>query len=206
MAVRRVLQIENPEDYTILKTKAKRVTAFDANLKKLADDLIDTMHETEGVGIAAPQVGVSVRVIVIEEPDETEELEDGTLALIREGELFVMVNPEIIKASPEQCTVLEGCLSLPGRYGEVPRPSWVTVKYQDLSGKEQRVRRAEACGLVLGRIVQHEIDHLDGVLFTERIVDMSTLVDYRESGSPRRRRRLLRRASKENEPAEQSPQ
>ena len=200
MAIRRVLQIEQPEDYAILKTKATRVTTFDASLQSLVDDLIETMRETDGVGLAAPQVGVLRRIVVIEEPAQVEELEDGTLQEIAPAQLYVMVNPEIIKASEETTTILEGCLSLPGRYGDVPRASWVTIKYFDLKGKEQRVRRASSDGYKVGRIAQHEIDHLDGILFTERIVDMSTLVDYRQENPEKRRRRrgLLRRRPAES--------
>ncbi len=195
MAIRRVLQIEQPEDYAVLKSKATRITSFDASLQALADDLIETMRETDGVGLAAPQVGVLRRIVVIEEPARSEELEDGTLQEIEPAKLYVMVNPEIIKASEETTTMLEGCLSLPGRYGDVPRASWVTIKYFDLKGKEQRIRKASSDGYKVGRIAQHEIDHLDGVLFTERIVDMATLVDYRQENVERRRRRrgLLRR-------------
>ncbi len=194
MALRRVLQVENPDDYTVLKSKSVRVTTFDASLRKLVDDMIETMRAADGVGLAAPQIGVLRRIVVIEQPAQVEEHEDGTLEEIAPAELFVMINPEVIKASDEQFTMLEGCLSLPGRYGEVPRPEWVTIKYYDLDGKEQRLRHADAHGYVVGRIAQHEIDHLDGVLFTERIVDMSTLVDYREQAKERRRRRgLLRR-------------
>ncbi len=195
MAIRRVLQIEQPDDYAVLKSKATRVTSFDASLQTLVDDLIETMRETDGVGLAAPQVGVLRRIVVIEEPARIEELEDGTLQEIEPAQLYVMVNPEIIKSSEETTTMLEGCLSLPGRYGDVPRASWVTIKYFDLKGKEQRVRRASADGYKVGRIAQHEIDHLDGILFTERIVDMATLVDYRQESGPKRRRRrgLLRR-------------
>jgi peptide deformylase len=197
MAIRRVLQIEQPEDYAVLKSKATRVTSFDASLQALVDDLVETMRETDGVGLAAPQVGVLRRIVVVEQPAKLEELEDGTLQEIEPAQLYVMINPEIIKASEETTTMLEGCLSLPGRYGDVPRASWVTIKYFDLKGKEQRVRKASSDGYKVGRIAQHEIDHLDGILFTERIVDMSTLVDYRqENGEKRRRRRgILRRRS-----------
>lgn len=194
MAIRRILQIEHPDDYALLKSKATRVTTFDASLHTLIEDMIETMRDTNGVGLAAPQVGVLRRIVVIEEPAQLEELEDGTTNEIAPAQLYVMINPEIVKASEETHTMLEGCLSLPGRYGEVPRASWVTVKYQDLHGKEQRVRRGAADGYKIGRIAQHEIDHLDGILFTERIVDMTTLVDYRqESPEKRRRRGLLRR-------------
>lgn len=192
MAVRRILQVENPEDLQTLRTKAKRVTMFDDSLRPLVEDMIETMRAVSGVGLAAPQIGVLRRVVVIEVPAEVEELEDGTLKEIAPSELVVMINPEVIKASDEIFVMQEGCLSLPGRYGDVPRPAWVTLKYQDLNGKEQRVRRADATGYRLGRMAQHEIDHLEGILFTDHMADLSTLIDYRESPEKRRRRRLLR--------------
>ena len=116
--------------------------------------------------------------------------------------MFVMVNPEIIEASEERHTMLEGCLSLPGWYGEIPRPAWVTLKYQDVHGKEHRIKRADARGYKVGRMSQHEIDHLDGVLFTERIEDLSTLRDMSQEGRPKRRG-LLRRRPKAAQPVEE---
>jgi peptide deformylase len=186
MAVRRILQVEEPEDYKILKAKSVRFSQFDAGLRQLVDDMIETMRDSGGVGLAAPQVGILRRLIVIEQPAEMEELEDGTLRELNPSQLFVMVNPEIIKTSEETFGVQEGCLSLPGRYGEALRYTWVTVKYQDVDGKEHRLRHSEATPYHVGHIVQHEIDHLDGVLFTERLTDISTLRDLRQEGKPRR--------------------
>ena len=190
MAVRRILQIEDPEDFKILKSKSKRITLFDTALEQLVEAMIETMRAADGVGLAAPQIGVLRRIVVIEEPAQIEEAEDGTLHEVRPAQLYVMINPEIIKHSDTEHVMAEGCLSLPGRVGNVPRPEWVTIKYQDLSGKEQRLRRAPANGYYVGRMAQHEIDHLDGILFTERIVDLATLKDYREPNDeqPRRRR------------------
>ena len=192
MAVRHILQIDNAAEKQILKSKSVRVKQFDKGLRALVDDMIETMRSVDGVGLAAPQIGVLRRVVVIETPPETEELEDGTLREIKPAELFVMVNPEIGEASEERFTMLEGCLSLPGWYGEVPRSTEVTIRYQDLQGKERKLKRVEARGYTVGRIAQHEIDHLDGVLFTERIEDLSTLHDRREE-PPKRRRFLGRR-------------
>ena len=192
MAVRHILQIDNPEEKQILKTKSARVKQFDKGLRALVDDMIETMRSVDGVGLAAPQVGVLRRIVVIETPAETEELEDGTLREIKPSELFVMVNPEIVDTVEERFTMLEGCLSLPGWYGEVPRSAEVTIRYQDLQGKEHKIKRADARGYSVGRIAQHEVDHLDGVLFTERIEDLSTLQD-RRNDKPKRRRFLPRR-------------
>ncbi len=101
--------------------------------------------------------------------------------------------------------MLEGCLSLPGWYGEVPRAAEVTIRYQDLQGKEHKIKRADAHGYTVGRIVQHEVDHLDGVLFTERIEDLSTLQD-RRNDKPKRRRFLPRRRAEKAEEAAVRPE
>ena len=197
MTVRHILRIDNPEEKDILKTKSVRVKQFDKSLRSLADDMIETMRASEGVGLAAPQIGVLRRIVVVEVPAENEELEDGTLKEIKPAELFVLVNPEIVEPSTDRFVMLEGCLSLPGWYGEVPRPAQVTVRYQDLQGKEHKIKHADARGYTIGRIVQHELDHLDGILFTERIEDLATLKDYRNE-RPKRRRLLGRRKTEES--------
>ena len=96
MTVRHILRIDNPEEKDILKTKSVRVKQFDKSLRSLADDMIETMRAAEGVGLAAPQIGVLRRLVVVEVPPEHEELEDGTLLEIKPAQLFVMVNPEIV--------------------------------------------------------------------------------------------------------------
>ncbi len=201
MAVRHILKIDNPEEKAILKSKSVRVKQFDKSLRALVDDMIETMRLVDGVGLAAPQIGVLRRVVVIETPAEYEELEDGTQREIKPSELFVLVNPEISEPVEERFTMLEGCLSLPGWYGEVPRSAEVTLRYQDLNGKEHRIKRAPARGYTVGRIVQHEVDHLDGVLFTERIEDLSTLQDHRADAVRKPKRRGLFRRRQQEEPA-----
>lgn len=195
MAVRHILRIDTPEEKQILKSKSVKVKQFDKKLQALAEDLIETMRSVEGVGLAAPQIGVLRRIVVIETPAEHEELADGTLREIKPAELTVLVNPEISAPSAERFTMLEGCLSLPGWYAEVPRAAEVTLRYQDLQGKEHKIKRADARGYTLGRVAQHEVDHLDGVLFTERIEDWSTFHDRRAESSPApaKRRSFLRR-------------
>jgi peptide deformylase len=195
MAVRHVIRIDNEEEKKILKSKSVRVRQFDKALQTLVQDMIETMREHNGVGLAAPQIGVLRRVVVIEQPAIEEEQADGTLVEIEPSKLFVMINPEILEASEERFTMLEGCLSLPGWYGEIPRPEWVTIKYQDVHGREHRIKKADARGYKVGRMVQHELDHLDGILFTERIEDLSTLHNYNEEkpkrpGLLRRKRKL----------------
>ena len=172
MAIRKIITSENP----ILRQKAKKIHRFDPSLQKLVDDMFETMHAANGVGLAAPQVGITQRIAVIWIPAEVEEREDGTRIELAPEESFVLINPQIVKASAGEDIGQEGCLSLPGWYGDVPRHSWVTVEYQDLDGKYRRIRKADD---LLGRALQHEIDHLDGVLFTERMRDLSTLKDHR---------------------------
>lgn len=177
MAVRRILQIENPSDKKTLKTRCHPIKTISPALKQLAADMFETMHAANGVGLAAPQIGIAQRIAVIWIPPEVEECEDGTHVEVAPEERFVLINPQIVKAGAGEDIGQEGCLSMPGWYGDVPRHNWVTVEYQDLDGKYRRIRKADD---LLGRALQHEIDHLDGVLFTERMRDLSTLKDHRE--------------------------
>jgi peptide deformylase len=178
MAVRRILRIDDPEDQKVLKTRGHPVRLPNPALKQLIADMFETMHSVGGVGLAAPQIGISQRLAVITIPPVVEEREDGTEVELAPAQDYVLINPEIVKASDQEVIGQEGCLSLPGWYGDVPRAPWVTVEYQDLDGKRQRIRRATG---LLARAIQHEVDHLDGILFTERMRDLSTLKDYRQS-------------------------
>jgi peptide deformylase len=180
MAVRRILQIESPDDKKILKTRCYPIKTISPALKQLAADMFETMHAANGVGLAASQIGITQRIAVIWVPAEIEERPDGTTVEVAPEESYVLINPQIVKSSPTEELGQEGCLSLPGWYGEVPRAAWVTVEYQDIDGKQRRIRKAAG---LLGRALQHEIDHLDGVLFTERIRDLSTLKDLRNQST-----------------------
>jgi peptide deformylase len=145
MAVLTVLTVPEP----ILRQKSKRVRTIDGSVRKLAGDMIETMHAASGVGLAAPQVGVPLRVIVIGLPDEED---------------FVLINPEIVRRSGERL-VTEGCLSIPGYFGEIKRAQRVTVKGKDLSGKEVRIKAEE----LLAQALEHEIDHINGVLYIDHL-------------------------------------
>ena len=140
----------------VVRQKAALVETFDKNLQTLVEDMIETMRDAPGVGLAAPQIGVSKQVIVIEFGDE----DDETVP----KQLYVFVNPEIVNQSEETIAGYEGCLSVPGYVGEVERAQVVTVRGQDQFGKKKKIR---AQGW-LARIFQHEIDHLNGVLYTDR--------------------------------------
>jgi peptide deformylase len=154
MAVREVVVVGND----VLREKARRVRDFDEKLHRLLDDMLETMHEYEGVGLAAPQVGIGERVIVIHLPDNEEQY--GPMA----GQLFEVVNPEIIRESRETVEGVEGCLSIPGYAGNVERSIAVTVRAQDRNGKEFKVKAQDW----LARVFQHEIDHLYGILYIDR--------------------------------------
>jgi len=140
----------------VLNTKAKPVTDFGPELQQLIDDMVETMREAPGVGLAGPQVDQLLRVIVVEFGDEEDEEIPATL--------YTLVNPEISKLSKETVMGMEGCLSIPELVGDVERSVSVTVKAQDRDGKVVKIK---ASGW-LARIFQHEVDHLNGVLFTDR--------------------------------------
>ncbi|MEE8333021.1 MAG: peptide deformylase [Alphaproteobacteria bacterium] len=148
-----VLQIIKAPD-PILKRKCAAVERVDDEIRQLMDDMLETMYAAPGVGLAAPQTGVLKRVIVVDVSQP-----DGPRAPL------MMANPEIIEASEEITLREEGCLSFPDHYAEVKRPDWVRVRYLD---HENEIREMEADGL-LSTCVQHEMDHLDGVLFVDRI-------------------------------------
>lgn len=139
-----------------LRLKAKQVTKFDYELQTLVDLMFETMRDAPGVGLAAPQIGQSLRLVVVEYTDDEDEN--------ARPKKYVLVNPEIVKRSEEMVTDIEGCLSLPGLAGTVERHEAVTIKAKNRFGKPLKI---EAEGW-LARIFQHEIDHLDGVLYIDR--------------------------------------
>jgi peptide deformylase len=145
MAIR---QIRTKGDDTLRKI-SKPVKKVDKKIQELVDDMIETMYDANGVGLAAPQVGILKRVVVID---------------IGEGPI-VLINPEIISQSGEQIEV-EGCLSIPGIWGEVKRPAQIVVEALDSEGKPQKI---EGTGM-LARVLSHETDHLDGVLFEDKVI------------------------------------
>ena len=150
MANLEILTSENPR----LRIRASRVARVDDSVRKLMDDMVETMVSASGVGLAATQVGVSQRVIVLKV----------------DNQLLQLANPELIKASGEQVG-FEGCLSVPGYIGEVARAQRVVVKALNRHGKEVRIKGED----LLARALQHEIDHLDGVLFVDKLTSLDTL-------------------------------
>lgn len=156
MAVLPIITPENP----VLRKKARRVTVFDDNLRKLVDDMVETMLDAPGVGLAAPQVAVSQRLLVVRLMDDEESREEyGDEA----GKLYVIANPEIIKHSKSTVEGVEACLSIPGYMGSVDRYESVVITGQDQHGKPIRIKAKDW----LARVFQHEIDHLDGRLYID---------------------------------------
>ena len=166
--IRPILVVGNP----VLRQKAKRVTQVDRAIQRLIDDMIETMKAAPGVGLAAPQVGVPLRLAVIEVEDK----------------VTVIINPEIVKTSGE-AELDEGCLSVPGFWGRLHRAERVSVKALDRHGKEQRIRDAEG---LFAQALQHEIDHLDGHLYIDRMDSLEKL----QRSEPLRKREADARAAR----------
>jgi len=156
-----------PED-PVLRQKAKRVSRIDKSIQRLIADMVETVQQANGVGLAAPQVGASLRVIVLQMPEE---------------EPIAIINPKIVKRAGEQ-EVNEGCLSIPGYFGEMKRSASVTVKGQDRQGKAIRIK---ATGL-MAEVLEHEIDHLNGTLYLHHLESQDKL---HKDEAPDTTRRLI---------------
>jgi len=150
----------------VLRQKCRKVSSVDAKLRDLIDNMIETMHEANGVGLAAPQVGVPLRIVTICLPDE-------------DAEEIVLINPEIIKKSGER-EIEERCLSVPGYVGQVKRAVNVTAKGRNTNWKEVRIK---ADGL-LAQALEHEIDHLNGVLYVDLVESPDKLHKTEPAGTP----------------------
>ena len=164
MPIRKVIYVEDQR----LRQKANTVRAFTPTLKDLAQDMLETMRNYEGVGLAGPQIGVMQRIFVAEissskKEDETPHPQSGVS--------YVLVNPKIIKTAQNLVEGKEGCLSIPNWAGCVERPEWVEVMAQDLEGRPFKLKVDN----LLARIFQHEIDHLNGVLYIDHITDPDKL-------------------------------
>ena len=161
MAIRKIISPSN----AILRKKARRVTSFTLDLQTLIDDMKETMYDAPGSGLAAPQVGQSLRIIIahLNEDPQAEEFPDVPPAPGL-GHLQVMVNPKVTRVSDEMVVGTEACLSIPGYAGDVERHWEIRIKYLDCDGNK---RKLKTYGW-LARVLQHECDHLDGILFIDR--------------------------------------
>ncbi len=146
----------------VLRQPAKRIAKVDDTIRQLIKDMLQTMYSADGIGLAAPQVGVNKQLIVIDcEPDQPEKPP------------VVLINPKITRYSNQTCNSDEGCLSIPGVYLEVNRPEAIEVSFKDELGKP---RKMQASGL-LARAIQHEMDHLNGVMFVDRVENEIALTE-----------------------------
>ena len=158
MALRQIIHLPEP----ILRKKAKPVTEFNKDLQTLIDDMLETMRDAPGVGLAAPQINLPMQLAVVEyaEGEDDEENEGKEL----KKKTYVLINPEIVKVSEEKVMGIEGCLSIPGVVGEVERHEAIQVKALNRHGQPVKLK----VDGWMARIFQHEIDHLNGVLFTDK--------------------------------------
>ncbi len=155
MALRDIITVGDSR----LRERSRPIKQITPEIRQLADDMVETMHENNGIGLAGVQVGALVRMIVVELPEDEEEEDPNS------GELYVVFNPEVLRSSRETEVGVEGCLSIPGYVGEVERATDIVVRGIDIYGKKFRLRPR---GL-LARVFQHEIDHCDGVLYIDRL-------------------------------------
>ena len=151
MTVLRMRPLPDP----VLRQKAKRVSTIDGSIQQLIDDMVETLQQAKGVGLAAPQVGVSLRVVVLQMPDE---------------EPITIINPQIVRRSGER-EIAEACLSVPGYAGEIKRSVSVTVKGQNRQGKAIRLKATD----LMAQALEHELDHLAGVLYIDHIESQDKL-------------------------------
>lgn len=173
-----IVQIGDP----VLRRKAHKITQIDRDIRLLADDMVDTLHDSGGVGLAAPQIGESIRMIVVEYPED-DSVEDSPM------KTYKVINPEIIWRSEEKVEGNEGCLSIPGYVGTVERNESIKVKGLSVFGRPLKI---SASGW-LARIFQHEIDHLEGICYIDRATEIFKPSENPEDGS-------------EEEPAESTEQ
>lgn len=153
----------------LLRRKSKNISKITPQVKRLIKNMANIMRENNGVGLAAPQIGEYIRLFIVEVKNNEDQ---------KSFPLTVFINPKIIKKSKEIEVEEEGCLSLPGIWGMVPRHKKIEVEASDENGKKFSL----ACEGFLARIIQHEMDHLDGILFIDKVVDFSTLYTINEKG------------------------
>jgi len=151
----------------VLRQPAKRITKIDSSIRTLAYQMLQTMYSSDGIGLAAPQVGINKQLIVIDyEPDKAHQPP------------YIMINPQIISTSKETCVAEEGCLSIPNVFFGVTRPEAIEVAYKDEQGRPQRLQ----CDGILARVILHEVDHLNGVVFVDRVNNSLALVESLKKG------------------------
>jgi peptide deformylase len=144
----------------VLRQPAKRVAKVDSDIRQLAYEMLQTMYSSDGIGLAAPQVAVNKQVLVVDVDPEN-----------AAAPPLILINPQIVRSSPELCTGQEGCLSIPGVYLDVVRPAAIEVSFKDEHGRPQRLKASD----LLARCILHEMDHLAGVMFVDRVSNQLAL-------------------------------
>ncbi len=164
MSIKEIINIPDP----VLRQISKPVERFDEPLQTLLDDMLETMYDAPGIGLAAIQIGIPRRIITLDvspRAKSDEDMEEGEDPTPPKPDPIFMINPEILNRSDEKSVYEEGCLSIPDYYADVERPAFCKVKYLDREGKEQIINADN----ILATCIQHEIDHLDGILFIDHI-------------------------------------
>ena len=161
MAIKPIQFVPDP----VLRKSALPVENITDKTLQLLDDMAETMYDAPGIGLAGPQIGELKRLIVMDCSRDDEK-----------SELWQMINPEVIELSEDNSTLEEGCLSIPGHTAEVSRPDWIKLRFTDIKGKEQQIK---AEGL-LAACIQHEIDHLDGILFIDHLSKLKRDIIWRK--------------------------
>lgn len=155
----------------VLRQPAKRIAKVDDSIRQLAKEMLQTMYSSHGIGLAAPQVAVNKQLLVVDcEPDKPE------------NPPLILINPKITHFSKELCVIEEGCLSIPGVYLDVTRPKAIEVSFKNEQGKPQKIKASD----LLARVIQHEMDHLNGVMFVDRVEnDLALTEKLQEHGFSR---------------------
>ena len=161
MAIKPIQFVPDP----VLRKSALPVENITAKTLQLLDDMAETMYDAPGIGLAGPQIGELKRLIVMDCSRDDEK-----------SELWQMINPEVVELSEDNSTLEEGCLSIPGHTADVSRPDWIKLRFTDIKGKEQQIK---AEGL-LAACIQHEIDHLNGILFIDHISKLKRDIIWRK--------------------------
>ncbi len=172
MPVRQIVFSDDP----LLRKKSRRVRRVSKNIQQLVDDMVETMHAANGIGLSAIQVGVPERIVVVQLPPQDPKDDSNGEGNPDSGKLYVVINPKLVRKSSDVEDGIEGCLSVPGWVGEVSRHSSVTVKGLDRQGERVRIK---ADGF-LARVLQHEIDHCEGIVFTDLIEDPEKIWPVKE--------------------------
>jgi peptide deformylase len=164
MPVREIIEVGNPR----LRKRSRQIKAITQEITQLVDDMVETMHTNNGIGLAAVQIGELARIIVVELPEDEE--------VPGSGQRYIVINPEIVKLSRETEAGIEGCLSVPGYVGEVERSTMALIRGTDINGRKFRLRARD----FLARVFQHEIDHTNGILYIDRLTETDRIWEVKK--------------------------